>query len=244
MENKPKIDTILFDLDGTLLNFSQKEFIETYFSKLGKVFARLSMNPEQSIKAVWAGTKAMFMNDGSMTNHERFWTTFAESTGLTDDEDRLKEIENACDNFYSNEFDEISSIVTPSNIPKRLVQVLKEKGYSLILATNPLFPACAVATRLSWVGLELRDFDYFTHYSNCTYCKPNPEFYREILTKTGKKEEHCLMAGNSPVEDMSAAAVGMEIFLVTDCLENETNTDISAFRQGTLEELEEYLISL
>lgn len=232
----------MFDLDGTLLNFSQKAFIETYFAKLGKVFARLGLNAEENVKAVWAGTKAMFMNDGSMTNHERFWTVFAAQTGLTGDEAKVKAIEAACDNFYVNEFDAIKSIVTPSDIPKRLINALAQKGYSLILATNPLFPACAVATRLSWIGLELRDFNYFSHYANSTYCKPNPEFYREILAATGKKPEQCLMAGNNPIEDMSAEAAGIDTFLVTDCLENETGMDISAFRQGTLEELEKFLM--
>jgi len=43
---------------------------------------------------------------------------------------------------------------------------------------------------------------------------------------------------------MSASALGVETFLVTDYLENETNMDISAFRHGTLAELEVYLASL
>jgi len=31
---------------------------------------------------------------------------------------------------------------------------------------------------------------------------------------------------------------------VTDCLENETGVDVSAFRRGTLAELDAYLMSL
>ena len=52
------------------------------------------------------------------------------------------------------------------------------------------------------------------------------------------------MAGNNPVEDMCAGALGAEIYLVTDFLENETCSDITAFRQGSLEDLEEYLMAL
>jgi FMN phosphatase YigB (HAD superfamily) len=234
------IDTILFDLDGTLLQFSQKTFIDAYFAELGKVFARLGMNVEGSVKAVWSGTKAMFLNDGSRTNHERFWVTFAECTGVTGD--KLKAVEASCDAFYANEFDVIKSIITPTDIPKRLVHAMKAKRYNLVLATNPLFPACAVETRLGWIGLKPQDFSLVTNYSNSTYCKPNPGFYREVLKKINKQPRQCLMAGNSPVEDMSAESLGIESFLVTDYLENETGADITGFRQGSLEELERFLL--
>jgi FMN phosphatase YigB (HAD superfamily) len=232
----------MFDLDGTLLNFSQKAFIEIYFAKLGKVFARLGLNAEENVKAVWAGTKAMFMNDGSMTNHARFWKVFAEATGITGG--KLNEIEAACDLFYENEFDSIKSIVTPSDVPERLVHALKAKGYNLVLATNPLFPACGVETRLRWAGLSSQDFSHITHYNNSTYCKPNPGYYREIMQKINKNPEQCIMAGNSADEDMSVGALGVETFLVTDHLENDSGADIGVFRHGSLAELEVFLMSL
>jgi FMN phosphatase YigB (HAD superfamily) len=236
------IDTIIFDLDGTLLQFSQKAFIDAYFSELGKVFVRLGMDCEQSIKAVWAGTKAMFLNDGGQTNAERFWATFAKYMGTNKSE--TETIEAACDKFYITEFNSIKSIMTPSDIPKRLINSLKTKGYNTVLATNPLFPACAVATRLSWIGLEMQDFIHVTHYSNCSYCKPNPGFYREVFKKIQKEPEQCIMVGNNPAEDMCAGDLGAETFLLTDCLENETDTDITAFRNGTLAELEEYMVTM
>jgi phosphoglycolate phosphatase-like HAD superfamily hydrolase len=85
MDRKNMIDTILFDLDGTLLQFSQADFINAYFAKLGKVFTRIGMDADQSVKAVWAGTKAMILNDGSLTNAERFWAVFAARLGLSDE---------------------------------------------------------------------------------------------------------------------------------------------------------------
>ena len=236
------LDTIMFDLDGTLLQFQQQEFIDVYLTELGKVFARLGMDPERSIKGVWAGTKAMLLNDGSMLNIERFWQAFSEYMGLTGE--RLRNVEAACDRFYSNEFNVAKAVMKPSEIPKRLVRKIASKGYDVVLATNPMFPQCAVESRLSWTGLEIQDFRLVTHYLNSTFCKPNLEYYREILTKIHKTPEQCLMVGNNPVEDMCAGWLGIETFLVTDYLENETGTDISAFRHGTLAELEVYLTSL
>ena len=236
------INTILFDLDGTLLLFSQTEFIDAYFARLSNVFDRLGMDSGAAIKAVWTGTKAMVLNDGSRTNAECFWEEFAKRTALTDE--RRKAVESACDDFYSNEFDSVKSVMIPTDISKRLVRSLQSKGYDVILATNPLFPACAVTTRLSWIGLNPDDFTLITHYSNSTYCKPNPGYYREIFKKAGKMPEQCLMVGNNPVEDMSAGVLGASTFLVTDCLENETGVDITAFRRGTLAELEASLASM
>jgi FMN phosphatase YigB (HAD superfamily) len=184
----------------------------------------------------------MTLNDGSCTNAERFWVTFAEHTGLADD--KLNHIEAVCDSFYLNEFDAIKSIIVPQDISKRLVRSMAAKGYTLVLATNPLFPACGIETRLRWTGLEPQDFAHITHYANSSYCKPNLEYYREIFTIIGKTPNQCLMVGNNPVEDMCAGVLGSETFLVTDCLENETNADISAFRHGTLEDLEEYLMEV
>ena len=236
------IDTILLDLDGTLLQFSQDTFLNAYFAKLKKVFIRMDMEAELSVKAVWAGTKAMILNDGSKLNAQRFWEAFAKELGLI--EEKRKLVEAACDDFYANEFNTVKSIMEPSGIPKRLVRALATKGYHVVLATNPLFPACAVMTRLGWVGLELQDFQLVTHYANSTYCKPNPGYYQEIFSKIGKAPEQCLMAGNNPAEDMVAGTLGCETFLVSDCLENETGMDISAFRRGTLAALEAYLMML
>jgi len=236
------LDTILFDLDGTLLHFSQDAFITAYFARLSKVFTEMNMDAKMSIKAVWAGTKAMAFNDGNRSNAERFWAVFAEQLNLTD-EQRVA-VEAACDDFYTNEFDSVKSVVAPNNVSKRLVRALAAKGYNVVLATNPMFPACAVKTRLGWTGLEPQDFLLITHYENCAYCKPNPGYYRGIFAKINKAPEQCLMAGNNPVEDMAAGALGSETFLVTNCLENESGEDITVFRRGTLAELEVYLMSL
>jgi len=231
----------MFDLDGTLCRFSQDDFINNYFKEISKVFAGLDLDPEASVKGVWAGTKAMVLNDGSTLNTHRFWDAFSEFMNVPDEQ--RKAVEAACDSFYTNEFNNVKSIVEHSEIPVRLVREMASRGYSIILATNPLFPPCAVDTRLDWVGLDKSDFVLITHYENSSFCKPNPEYYREILSKAGKSPEQCIMIGNNPAEDMVAAGLGAEVFLVTDFMENETGIDISVFRHGTIEDMEAYLLS-
>jgi len=236
------INTILFDLDGTLLQFAQQEFIDTYFAELTKVFVRLEMDAKLCIEAVWAGTKAMVLNDGTMLNIERFWNAFSKRVGI--EGEKLKNVEAACDKFYSNEFNAAKAVMVPNDISKRLVRTMASKGYTVVLATNPLFPECAVESRLGWIDLEIQDFQLITHYANSTFCKPNPGYFMEVMNKVDKEPQQCIMVGNSPAEDMCAGTLGVETFLVTDFMENETGEDISMLRQGTLAQLEAYLTSM
>ncbi|MCL2055951.1 MAG: HAD family hydrolase [Oscillospiraceae bacterium] len=233
------INTILFDLDGTLLPFSQAAFVENYFPRLGKVFAEMGLDAQLCVKAVWAGTKAMAQNDGGALNCQRFWAAFSKAAGL--EGERLRMVEDACDSFYTGDFDAVKEILSPADISGQIVRAVKTKGYTAVLATNPLFPACAITTRLGWIGLEPGDFALITHYANSSYCKPNPGYYREILEKLGRPAQNCLMAGNNTAEDMCAGELGAQTFLVTDFLENESGMDITKFTRGTLEDFGQYL---
>jgi FMN phosphatase YigB (HAD superfamily) len=156
----------------------------------------------------------------------------------------LEAVESACDSFYSNEFNIVKSVVRFSEVPSRLVRAMSARGFCIVLATNPLFPPCAVDSRLGWIGLDQSDFELITHYENSSFCKPNPAYYRDVFSKIDKSPSQCLMVGNNPAEDMCVGELGAETFLVTDFMENDTGLDITAFKHGTIEELEAYLMSL
>ena len=103
----------------------------------------------------------------------------------------------------------------------------------MFLATNPIVPLVAVETRLSWLGLSLEDFSHVTSYENCTTCKPNPAYYGEILQKTGKGPQECLMVGNDALEDTAAMEQGVSVYLITDCLLNPAGRDLGGVPQGS-----------
>ena len=226
------MNTVLFDLDGTLLPMTQDAFIEAYFQRLAVKFVALGLEAEKSIQAVWAGTKAMMKNDGSVSNATRFWSGFSAFYGGL--EDRLKELEAETDRFYSSEFNGVRDIITPTELSLKLISTLKSKGYTVALATNPLFPPQAVASRLAWIGLTLEHFSLHTDYHNARFCKPNPGYYRDIFAALGVEPAQCLMVGNTVTEDMCAARLGCETYLVTDYLENPEGGDYSMYPQGTL----------
>jgi FMN phosphatase YigB (HAD superfamily) len=58
-----------------------------------------------------------------------------------------------------------------------------------------------------------------------------------MIEKLGVKADECLMVGNDVGEDMIAEKLGMKVFLVTNCLINKSNVDISAFPHGDLSAL-------
>ena len=128
---------------------------------------------------------------------------------------------------------------------KPMIERLKSAGLDTVLATNPLFPECAVATRLNWVGLSESDFSYITNYDNSTFCKPNPKYFTELLEKLGRKPEECFMVGNSVPEDIIPTnGLGIKNFLLSEFAENPNGEDISQYRSGTIEQAVEYILSL
>ena len=222
------LDTILFDLDGTLLPMDQNDFIKAYVTQLCRRYVPCGYDKDAIVKALWTGTAAMVKNDGTCTNEDRFWAAFDALLGDT------APIRDSIPSFYTTEFDAVKEITAPSPLSRQIVDTLRGKGYDLILATNPLFPAAGVRTRLSWIGLAPEDFSLVTTYDNSTFCKPFPGYYQEILKKTGKTPEQCRMVGNNPLDDMSAAKLGLDVYLVTDYIENEKGLPIDAFPQGSL----------
>lgn len=233
------IKAVLFDLDGTLLPMDQDVFIKAYFGGLVKKLAPLGYAPESAVSAIWSGTKAMIQNDGVRTNEQRFWEEFRAVLGDSSQlNDRLFQ------EFYETDFQQIRHVCGYTPESRAIVHWLKDRDCRVILATNPLFPPIATESRIRWAGLQPEDFESFTTYENSRYCKPNPDYYRAILQEAGLQPEECVMVGNDVADDMVAAALGMQVFLLTDCLINAKNAPIDAYPQGGFPELKAYLKSI
>ncbi|MCR5249549.1 MAG: HAD family hydrolase [Lachnospiraceae bacterium] len=234
---KESIKTVLFDLDGTLLPMDQDVFTKTYFKDLTVKMIPHGYEAESLVRAIWAGTGKMVGNVGEKTNEKAFWETFASIYGEKGLADKP-----VFDEFYENEFDAAKRCCGYNEKAAELVKALKEAGYRIILASNPIFPLVAQKKRMQWAGIDPDDFAYITSYENSTYCKPNVDYYREILRKTDVKPEECLMIGNDVSEDMVAAELGIQTFLLTDCMINKDNLDIDCFEHGDYAVLMEALL--
>ncbi|MBR3641430.1 MAG: HAD family hydrolase [Oscillibacter sp.] len=233
------IKTIFFDLDGTLLPMDQDVFTNAYFRALAAKAAPLGYEPKALVDGVWAGTKAMVKNDGSKTNEQAFWDTFLGVFGQ----------EHAADiavfnDFYENEFNTARDACGFDPRAGELVHDLKLLGYSLVLASNPIFPLVAQKARMRWAGVEPNDFRHITSYENSRYCKPNPAYFRALLEELELKGEECLMIGNDAGEDTPAAAVGIRVFLLTNCLINNVGFNLSSVPHGDFTDLRAFFATL
>ena len=214
----------------------QDVFAGTYLRSLGACVAPLGYDPKEIAKATWAGMEAMVANERVRPNEEVFWDCFRKLLG-----DRVIKDRPAFEEYYRTEFKNVkSSCGFEPQVPK-LIRGLRKAGVSVGLATNPIFPPEATHERIRWAGLEPEDFLWITTYDNSSSCKPNPEYFREILEKIGEKPENCIMVGNDAYEDMAAAEIGIPVFLLTPCLINRKNRDLRDIPHGDFADLEAYL---
>lgn len=233
------ITTVFFDLDGTLLPMDQEVFLNAYMGGLAAKMAPYGYEPKTLVKNIWKGTGAMVMNDGSVRNDEVFWKVFSALCGRDAQEDEAVFLD-----FYQNEFQNVAKACGFDARAAETVRKIREMGLKVVLATNPLFPAIATRSRAKWAGLNPDDFEYITTYENSFHCKPNPDYYREILDKLALRPEECLMVGNDVTEDMVPETLGMKVFLLTDCMINKENKDYFCYPHGSFPELMHFIRSL
>lgn len=229
------IKAIFFDLDGTLLPLDMDEFINKYFAFLTAEFSDLE-EPEILIKKLMAATKDMINNDGSRTNQDVFINSFFEKVEVEDHWQVLSRF----DRFYREEFPRLQAELSVEANAKELIADL-QADYQLILATNPLFPRVAIVERMKWAGLAVDDFDYITCYEEMHYCKPDLNFFRELLHKLQLQGEQCIMVGNDLQEDMVATELDFTTYLVEDYLIDRGSPGYRVDWRGSLSELKEAL---
>ena len=231
------LKAVLFDLDGTLLPLDQDEFVKGYFRLLAKKLAPYGYEPDKLVKAIWHGTGAMIQNDGSCTNEVVFWKDFTNIFG-----EQARSHEPVFAEYYEKDFQQVKNICGYTPKAAEIVRSLKAAGVRVALATNPVFPAIATESRIRWAGLEPEEFELYTTYENIGFCKPNLDYYREILRRMELDAADCLMVGNDVDEDMVAGQLGMKVFLLTDCLINKAGADIDRYPHGSFDALRDHLL--
>lgn len=232
-----KRTTILFDLDGTLLEMHTDPFVKQYFQELGK-YVGDRFDAETLLKIIWDATKAMIVStEPDKTNEQVFIEHFVTKSGIAK-EDAWP----LFDAFYREVFPTLSHLTYPSPWGKKLVNTAKEHGYRIAVATNPVFPREAIHHRLAWIELAPEDFELVTVYEESHFTKPNAGYFQEICTKLGVDPTECIMVGNHMQEDMVAGKLGMKTFLVTNYMEDRGEPQYPVDQRGNIEELYTALI--
>lgn len=215
------IKNILFDLDGTLLNMDQDKFLKLYTLSLYNSLKDEYKDINELSYVIETGVKLMFNNDGSKTNEQVFYEHFKNYH-----KDKTEYLIKRIEKYYDNEFIYAKEATSSSNYAPLLIKELKEKGYNIILATNPIFPKVATLNRIKWANLNPDDFTYISTYENSSYCKPNIKYYEEIINKLNLNKEECLMIGNDTKEDYAITKLDIPCIILKDNLINKANLDI------------------
>lgn len=220
---------ILFDLDDTLLDNSNERFLPAYFQALTYKLGHLVSPDEFVAHLIYATQRVIANTDPTRTNKEVFWADFLPAVGLPADE--LMPI---LQDFYTHDFPRLKRFTRRLPEAHQVVQEAFDRGYDVVIATNPLYPRQAILHRLEWAGVA--DFPYclITSYENMHFAKPQPAYYREIAERIGRAPEECLMVGDDLENDIRPASeAGMHAFWITD----DPGKDGPADRAGTLYDL-------
>lgn len=232
------MNTVLFDLDGTLLPMDNALFEKLYFKELTKAFSDI-ISAEELAKNIWASTKTMVENLENRTNEKVFMDDFGKRINID-----LKDITERFDVFYDTSFFNVKESVKDIKSIKDSVKILKEKGYKIVVATNPLFPIKAIHHRIRWAGFDPEEFSYISCFEKNHYCKPQIKYYEEILKEIDRKPEECLMVGNDVQEDLVSKKLGLRTYLITDNIIHRTEDEIVTDHKGTYEEFHEFVKTL
>lgn len=233
-----KLNTVLFDLDGTLLPINGEAFEAIYFKGLSSYFLD-KYEPKEFIKLIWTATKAMVLDTSSKTNEEAFMDALQ---ALVNED--ITWMQERFNQFYLNEFDQIKIAVTPNPSIQKAVKLLKEKGYRLIIATNPMFPKIAIEKRIEWTGCDRNDFEYVTSFEKNHYCKPQLKFYEEVLSDLNLDASQCLMVGNDINEDMIVSKLNMSTYLITNHVIQDSIIPDSVNYSGNYDDFYQFVKSL
>lgn len=233
------MDTLLFDLDGTLLPFDLEVFMHGYFRKLVPQIAHL-VDKNAIAGQILHATKEMVENESSdVTNMDAFKRAFFRLVDVKEEQ-----IWPIFDQFYRDQFSDLKELTEPSPISREICRTALSKGYQLVLATNPIFPDDAVRHRMDWAGIGDVPFALVTTMEHMHFCKPNPKYYLEILDRVDRTPQDCIMIGNDVQEDGVAGKVGMETFLVTDFVIDRGVGHLEFNHKGSLDDVLKFVEGL
>lgn len=228
---------LLFDLDGTLLPVDTESFISTYVKSVTRYFSRL-IDPQLFSRQLMASSYAMIGNlDPGLTNQEKFMADFFQHIGY-----EPAELMPLFAEYYERHYHEVRAVTRPTPLARQIVEDALKRGLKVVLATNPVFPREAIAQRMAWAGIADLPWELVTSYEDTHFCKPNIQYYAEVLERIGAKPEECVHIGNDMDEDFPASEIGIRVAIVDDCLINPSNRPLADCHfHGSLRELAQWL---
>lgn len=206
--------TLLIDMDDTLLKNPLEKFMPAYLKLIGEALSS-KIDPNQMIPQMLKATDKMIAKQdfrGTLESH--FDNNFYPVLGL-----EKNDVSGLIDRFYAKEYRSLQQFTNPLPDAVQLVKKSLNNGFTVVVATNPLFPQKAMRERLTWANLPIDKvpFSLIISYENFHFAKPNPAYYAEILAQLGWPEQPVCMIGNSLSEDIQPAQkLGISTYWITE----------------------------
>jgi HAD superfamily hydrolase (TIGR01549 family) len=214
------IKAILLDLDDTLLTCPDDIFVPAYF-KAGSQYLAEKWQIHDIIPTLVAFTKQVHQKP----DFHQSITQFANQMIATQTGQSSAYIEEAFNDFYTQCYPALQRYTQNIETAPAFVQWLLDKGFKVVIATNPLYPADPIQQRLAWAGLNPSPdrYNLITSSDNMHFAKPDPAYYMEIIARAGVEPDEALMIGNSLENDiLPAQAAGLHTYHLA---ENPTHPD-------------------
>lgn len=224
---------VLFDLDGTLLDIDMNVFLQHYFRVMMAMAKERDLPYENLPQMVSQAVAAMVTSrEADKYNYQVFDENFFPHLQVNEDVMRQFFLE-----FYEIGFPTLSRHCSRFVQIPEIMKMVFNRGLTVVVATNSLFPVTAIEQRLSWAGVGNHPYALITTYDNMHFTKPHLQYYQEICQNIGIAPEDCLMVGNDVEEDMVASRLGMKTFLLTERLIPAKREIIIPDHQGTIPDL-------
>jgi len=202
--------TILFDLDGTLVD-TAPDLMRAH-NHVMKKFGYPTKSTEEIRNLVGQGAGAMLGRS--------IWGQAKKEFGKVQDEKIKKEMVNDFIDFYGKNLVNESTLI---NGVKKFLIWCKEKKISMAVCTNK--QEHLAVDLLKKIGIN-HFFEYVAGHNTFEYCKPDPRHLTSVVEILSGDIQKTLMIGDSETDANAAKNAGIPIILLEDGYTEKKITEI------------------
>jgi phosphoglycolate phosphatase len=205
-----QIFTVLFDLDGTLVD-TAPDLMRAH-NHVMKKFGYPTKSTEEIRNLVGQGAGAMLGRS--------IWGQAKKEFGKVQNEKIKKEMIDAFVDYYGKNIINESTLI---NGVKEFLKWCKEKNISMAVCTNK--QEHLAIDLLKKIGI----YDYFEYVAGSNtfdYCKPDPRHLTNVIEILGGEIKRSIMIGDSETDANAAKNVGIPVILLEDGYTEKNTTEI------------------
>ena len=202
--------TILFDLDGTLVD-TAPDLMRAH-NHVMKKFGYPTKSTEEIRNLVGQGAGAMLGRS--------IWGQAKKEFGKVQDEKIKKEMVKDFVDYYGKNIVNESTLI---NGVKDFLIWCKEKKISMAVCTNK--QEHLAIDLLKKIGIN-DFFEYVAGHNTFEYCKPDPRHLTSVIEILGGDIKKTLMIGDSETDANAAKSAGIPVILLEDGYTEKNTTEI------------------